>query len=114
LLTQVDDDDLSDPDAVMLLSARRRIRRALGFSPDEFDANLAPRRPSTSRNKLLSSAPPQRFHSDHAEQAGYAEGPPIWGVPGGATATCGNPHGRIMRMTVGRLSAPAAHLTVGD
>jgi predicted Zn-dependent protease len=32
-----EDDELSDSQAIVLLSARRRVRQALGFPPDEFD-----------------------------------------------------------------------------
>lgn len=39
LIAEADDDELSGFRAVMLLSARRRIRRELGFPPDEFDEN---------------------------------------------------------------------------
>ena len=35
--TEDGDENLSEFRTVMLLSARRRVRRALGFPPDEFD-----------------------------------------------------------------------------
>jgi|SRR5690348_22976 len=39
LIAEAEDGELEGFQALTLLSARRRVRRALGFSPDEFDLN---------------------------------------------------------------------------